>query len=192
MPREQASEPAPPPRPNEAETSEPIEAEAYGEIIEVPPDATVDGDYNGAPELAGLAETHQWEGVDALDALRGADAQSTNVADDDPAAERAYGLHERRAEILERLEELAGGATGDETDDLPEAPPQGEDELDAAGSTREALLARLQRVDAALERLEDGEYGLCLACGAEIAEARLDETPEIETCEACADADASR
>lgn len=43
----------------------------------------------------------------------------------------------------------------------------------------------LQRIDAALVRLEDGEYGFCLVCGDEIAERRLDLDPAIATCQGC-------
>lgn len=42
------------------------------------------------------------------------------------------------------------------------------------------------RIDAALERLTDGEWGWCVACGEEIAEARLRHDPSVPRCVGCA------
>ena len=53
---------------------------------------------------------------------------------------------------------------------------------DAARRRRRELL----RIDAALERVETGEYGHCLACGAPIPEARLDLDPAAVLCMDCA------
>ncbi|HBO2075787.1 TPA: TraR/DksA family transcriptional regulator [Pseudomonas aeruginosa] len=41
-------------------------------------------------------------------------------------------------------------------------------------------------IEAALRRLEMGEYGYCITCGEEIAEARLLNSPAVATCIACA------
>ncbi len=45
---------------------------------------------------------------------------------------------------------------------------------------------RLQRIAAAARRLDDGEYGECLACGAEIAQKRLEFDPAVALCVDCA------
>jgi DnaK suppressor protein len=45
---------------------------------------------------------------------------------------------------------------------------------------------RLQQVEAALRRLEQGSYGLCLRCEEPIAEARLRARPEATLCMECA------
>lgn len=42
------------------------------------------------------------------------------------------------------------------------------------------------RIDAALERLDDGTYGDCLACDGEIGEKRLALDPATPTCIECA------
>ena len=42
-----------------------------------------------------------------------------------------------------------------------------------AEATERQRAAELARIDAALARLEDGDYGYCLNCGEEIAEKRL-------------------
>jgi len=44
----------------------------------------------------------------------------------------------------------------------------------------------IQRIDAALKRLEVREYGYCVSCGDEIQHARLDNNPAVPTCIACA------
>ncbi len=47
-------------------------------------------------------------------------------------------------------------------------------------------VAELARLDQAMRRLEDGEYGWCLTCGAEIAAARLEVDPAAAVCVECA------
>lgn len=42
------------------------------------------------------------------------------------------------------------------------------------------------RIAAALERLDEGEWGWCLSCGEEIAPARLANDPSVGTCVRCA------
>ncbi len=44
----------------------------------------------------------------------------------------------------------------------------------------------LQRIEAALHRMESGEYGYCVSCGDKIAPKRLESDPAIPTCIACA------
>ncbi|WP_262691828.1 TraR/DksA family transcriptional regulator [Kordiimonas aestuarii] len=43
----------------------------------------------------------------------------------------------------------------------------------------------LQRLDAALKRLRDGEFGYCLECGEEIALRRLELDPTVTFCTEC-------
>ena len=47
-------------------------------------------------------------------------------------------------------------------------------------------LRELQRIEAALKRLDEGEYGDCLSCGEEIAEKRLRLDPAATQCVDCA------
>lgn len=44
----------------------------------------------------------------------------------------------------------------------------------------------LQRIDAALQRIENGEYGYCLDCDEPIAEQRLKFDPAVTLCINCA------
>ncbi len=46
--------------------------------------------------------------------------------------------------------------------------------------------AELKKVDMALGRIEEDEFGYCAACGEEIARARLEIDPTIARCVACA------
>lgn len=52
-----------------------------------------------------------------------------------------------------------------------------------AGKQRRQLERR--RIDAALKRIEAGEYGDCVRCGEEIAQRRLKLDPAVPTCIAC-------
>ena len=42
------------------------------------------------------------------------------------------------------------------------------------------------RITAALERLDEGEWGYCLSCGENIADKRLAHDPSVATCVKCA------
>jgi len=44
---------------------------------------------------------------------------------------------------------------------------------------------KLKQIDDALERLDDGTYGVCESCGLEIAEERLEATPFSRRCRDC-------
>jgi len=52
-------------------------------------------------------------------------------------------------------------------------------------ATRSLLVARVNKLAEALERLREGEYGLCVECGEAIAPARLRALPEVITCVRC-------
>lgn len=55
-----------------------------------------------------------------------------------------------------------------------------------AQATERRRAAQGMRIKAALTRIDDGEWGYCLSCGEEIAEARLRHDPSIPTCIKCA------
>lgn len=50
---------------------------------------------------------------------------------------------------------------------------------------RERLVARAAHLQAALRRIQEGRYGLCVQCGQPVAPARLRAIPEVETCRPC-------
>lgn len=108
--------------------------------------------------------------------------------------EVAAVLQERRREALERL-----AGTGAERDAVVAASRESvaDDEHDPEGSTiayeRRLLDAlahdmreRVSEVDAALDRLERGTYGICARCHRPIATERLRALPTARTCVACA------
>jgi RNA polymerase-binding protein DksA len=62
---------------------------------------------------------------------------------------------------------------------------------DVEGMDEQVILAQneeqlLEDVEAALERIETGKYGICEVCGREIPKQRLDALPQAATCIQCA------
>ena len=55
-----------------------------------------------------------------------------------------------------------------------------------AQATQRRRGARGARIDAALKRMDEGEFGYCQDCGDEIGTKRLDLDPTIPTCVTCA------
>lgn len=100
-------------------------------------------------------------------------------------------LLEQRASLLEQLANLRGGNIGraeasverfQHTED-PRAQVDIERDLEFALDARES--AELDAVDAALKRIEDGVYGICIDCEAEIPAQRLHAAPETLRCIIC-------
>ncbi len=60
-----------------------------------------------------------------------------------------------------------------------------QDQAMAQEQTRRREVA-LQRIDAALKRIEDDEYGDCVQCGEPIEPKRLELDPAAPTCVSCA------
>lgn len=60
---------------------------------------------------------------------------------------------------------------------------QGDEVMEALGR---AEVAEVQQIDRALARMDDGEYGVCVKCGEDIATARLDLLPATPFCRKCA------
>lgn len=98
-------------------------------------------------------------------------------------------LASRKAELQATLQAAAGAAVqaGEQTHEVL-------DFKDVAGSDAQAAIDdaaadhaahELTLVIAALRRLEDGSYGLCLDCGEPIAEQRLLALPATPYCTAC-------
>jgi RNA polymerase-binding protein DksA len=102
-------------------------------------------------------------------------------------------LGERRAELerllevmTERLEKLTRDTQrAYDADSAEQAQERENDEVvDAIGiETRESIA----QIRAALQRIDDGRYGECAACGEPISEARLSARPEASHCIKCAD-----
>jgi DnaK suppressor protein len=97
---------------------------------------------------------------------------------------------------LSRLRQLGGavaveelpGVIGDNSpfaDEVDEI--QANENREIRFATRERLVERVNRLSAALDRLNDGEYGVCVECGEGISPARLHAVPEVDTCVRCQD-----
>src|SRR5206468_12721142 len=85
------------------------------------------------------------------------------------------------------VEELAG-AIGDNSPYADEVDEIQENERREIGfATRELLVDRVNRLSAALERLNNGAYGVCTECEEPISPARLQALPEVTTCVRCQD-----
>ena len=54
-------------------------------------------------------------------------------------------------------------------------------------ATRELVLERVSRLSAALDRMNEGEYGTCVECDKPISPARLHAMPEVKACVRCQD-----
>jgi RNA polymerase-binding transcription factor DksA len=85
------------------------------------------------------------------------------------------------------LEDLLGTtgehwAYADEVDGI-----QASERREIGFATRELLVERVNRIVAAIERLDAGEYGVCAECSEAIAPARLRAMPEVTTCVRCQD-----
>jgi len=103
----------------------------------------------------------------------------------------AEQLKQMRTETLAQLRAQRGGAVGraeaaanmrsTESDDWAQAGS----ERDLAFAMDERESAELVAIDAALKRIADGSYGLCLDCGVAIATARLHANPTAMRCVGC-------
>lgn len=99
-------------------------------------------------------------------------------------------LDEERANLVHQLSELGANEQGELRDDVD----FGEGFADAAAATAErtevlglveSLKRMLDDVDAALERIAEGEYGICRECGKQIGAARMEFRPESTLCVEC-------
>ncbi|MGH9766448.1 MAG: TraR/DksA family transcriptional regulator [Blastocatellia bacterium] len=60
-----------------------------------------------------------------------------------------------------------------------------EHSMDLEGSLMNMKSDRLEHINAALQRIERGDYGICVKCGKEIDPRRLDAEPTAMTCMDC-------
>lgn len=101
-------------------------------------------------------------------------------------------MTDRKAELEARLADLKGRLVGIEEEldshqsaDWEELATEREDDevLEGMGLSGQQ---EIRMIEAALQRIAAGEYGVCVKCGAEIGEARLDVLPFTPFCRDCA------
>lgn len=101
-----------------------------------------------------------------------------------------------RASLVARLEDLrAASATSSESRrpvELDQTSVGRVSRMDAMQLQAMALAMErrrhdeVRRIEAAIGRIDDGEYGYCIACGEEMSAKRLAVDPTIPTCIRCA------
>ncbi|MBN2760589.1 MAG: TraR/DksA family transcriptional regulator [Rhodobacteraceae bacterium] len=99
--------------------------------------------------------------------------------------DRTAQLEARRNELIARMRSLdAELDTHGDPDWEENATEHEQDEaLEALGLSAQA---ELRMIDGALSRLAAGEYGICVRCGSDISEERLDLLPATPFCRDCA------
>src|SRR5438477_9910690 len=86
-------------------------------------------------------------------------------------------------EISEDLKHGREGAKDDGMDTYDLASEERDREINFILSDRERI--KIKSIEDALERLNDGSYGVCESCGLEIAEERLEALPFTLLCRDC-------
>lgn len=101
-------------------------------------------------------------------------------------------LLNQRADLLGQLAALRGGNVGRAQasaahfgDREPDSRAQVETEREMEFTLDARESAELDAVDAALQRIADGRYGVCTDCGVDIPAARLHAAPETSRCVDC-------
>lgn len=98
----------------------------------------------------------------------------------------------RKAKLQKRLADLQGRLASIETELEGHTSPdweelatlrEGDEVLEGIGLSGQH---EIRMIEAALKRIEDGEYGYCARCGAAIAPERLDAVPYTPFCHECA------
>lgn len=102
-----------------------------------------------------------------------------------PLAARKISLQDRLVELGERLESIEEELDSHNNPDWEDLATEraGDEVLEATGL---AGMAEIPQIRAALKRIEDGTYGICARCDAQISEARLDALPWTPFCKDCA------
>ncbi|MBN2629565.1 MAG: TraR/DksA family transcriptional regulator [Rhodobacteraceae bacterium] len=100
-------------------------------------------------------------------------------------AERKAELLARKADLTNRLVVLDAELDSHNNPDWEELAVERESDevLEGMGQSGQA---ELRMIDAALDRIEAGDYGFCAKCGVKISEERLDVLPYTPFCRDCA------
>jgi DnaK suppressor protein len=97
----------------------------------------------------------------------------------------------QRAALLAQIEAQRGGVrsradVAQEHFDRPEdSPAQVASARDLEFAINEHETAELEQIDQALQRLDQGVYGICVECGSQVAPERLNALPQAARCMPC-------
>jgi DnaK suppressor protein len=113
---------------------------------------------------------------------------------DTVAENRKKFLAKAREQLLETKNKLLGEIDSEMRAEREGNKDEGMDAYDLASEERDREInfilsdrerVKLKQIDDALERLDDGTYGVCESCGLEIAEERLIAMPFTRLCRDC-------
>jgi RNA polymerase-binding protein DksA len=106
-------------------------------------------------------------------------------------AEIRKALEHKKQELETRLERIHANLRRGTEADSKERAKQFEDNevVDALGNEARA---ELKKIASALQRLETGDYGVCVECGLPINSGRLEVYPYADECIECAEFDELR
>lgn len=89
-------------------------------------------------------------------------------------------------ELLERADKIDEGLHHEHNPDFAEQVTEREND-DVLHNLDHETKVELQQVRAALRRMDEGKYGICVACGADISKERLHALPYATLCINCAE-----
>lgn len=98
-------------------------------------------------------------------------------------------LLERKEDLLRLRAQSAEARSAVELDQTRQGRLSRQDALmqqEMAKETERRRIVEMQRIEAALKRMETDDYGYCLNCDEEIAARRLELDPAVPTCIGCA------
>jgi len=112
------------------------------------------------------------------------------VANDAPTLDYRALLEAERSSLMHELEELGAPERGASNGLRYDANFADTSQVTAERGENEMLVSELRgaldSVERALDRLEEGSYGVCERCGNPIGSARLEAMPAVTTCINCA------
>lgn len=99
-------------------------------------------------------------------------------------------VQQRREELLGEIREVLGRTGEHPYGDLAGVPDTGDEAIaDLLIDVDNAMVHRdvqeIRDIDAALQRMDDGSYGVCMECGLEIGYDRLTAYPTAKRCAPC-------
>jgi len=100
-------------------------------------------------------------------------------------------LEQERARLLEELELVKASGNSDKEEERVSSFYRAEEAADVTTELEKRLLLetqirhRLASIEHALDKIENGTYGICDKCGGQIDPKRLEALPESSLCVAC-------